>query len=68
MTAKALSAAFGGSSPRGRAKGLVRIRTILLILMAVSIDCTYSRAMTNKSDAILTGGAYQNARKVTECE
>ena len=44
------------------------IRTIQQILIAPSIECTYSKAMINKSNAILTGGAYQSARKVTQCE
>ena len=56
------------SFPQGKPIWPVRIRTILLILMAVSIDCTYSKAAANKSDAILTGGAYHSARIVTECE
>ncbi len=42
-------------------QGSVRIRTTQQILMAPSFDRMYSKATTNKSDAILTGGAYQRA-------
>ena len=49
-------------------QGPMRIRTIQQVLMASSIDCTDSKATANKFDAILTGGAYQSARKVTWCE
>ena len=53
---------------QGESQGLMRIRTILLILMAVSIDCTHSKALANKPDANLTCGAYHSARDVTRCE
>ena len=46
-------------------QGPVRIRTTLLITKAPSIDCTYSKATANKSDAYLTGGAYHSAREAT---
>ena len=46
----------------------VRIRTLLLISIAVSIDRTHSRHIRSNLIPTPTGGAYHSARKVTECE
>ena len=62
------SALRAASFPQGKPFGPMRIRTILQVLMAVSIDCTPSKAPANKFDVILTGGAYHSARIVTQCE
>ena len=67
-TAPHQSALARSQLPPGEAVWPVRIRTTLQVLMAVSIDCTNSKATDSKSEAILTGGAYHSARKVTACE
>ena len=45
-----------------------QIRTILQILAAGLIYRTYSNAATHKLGRTVTGGAYQNSRRVAMCD
>ena len=56
------------ASPRGSLFGVDANTYNPVSLIAVSIDCTHSKAIYSKFDTILTGGAYHSARKVTACE
>ena len=54
----------GGAEPRPYNLPRKKV-TSIKISVAPSIDSSHSKATSCKSDALVSGGAYQDARKVT---